>query len=71
MGVFRNGVIRRMFGLDRSEITVWWRKLHIEELHNLYFSPNFVKSVKRIRLTWAGIRLETHEKFMNNFTQKT
>jgi hypothetical protein len=37
--VFKNRVLRRIFGLKRDEI-IGWRKLHNEELHNLHFSPN-------------------------------
>jgi hypothetical protein len=33
-------VLRRIFGPERGEVTGGWRKLHDEELHNLYFSPN-------------------------------
>jgi hypothetical protein len=36
--VFENRVLRRIFGLKRDEVTGWWRKLHNEELHNLYSS---------------------------------
>jgi hypothetical protein len=31
-----------------------WRKLHIEELHNLYFSPNIIRMIKSRRMRWAG-----------------
>jgi hypothetical protein len=37
--VFENRVLRRIFGLKREEVTEEWRKLHIEELHDLYSSP--------------------------------
>jgi hypothetical protein len=37
--VFENGVLRRLFGPKRDEVTRGWRKLHNEELHNLYSSP--------------------------------
>jgi hypothetical protein len=36
-------VLRRIFGRKRDEVTGGWRKLHNEELHNLYFSPNIMK----------------------------
>jgi hypothetical protein len=41
--VFENRVLRRMFGSKRDEVTGEWRKLHNEELHDLYFSPNIVR----------------------------
>jgi len=40
--VFENRVLRRMFGLKRNEITGEWRKLHDEELNDLYCSPSIV-----------------------------
>jgi hypothetical protein len=40
--VFENRVLRRMFGLKRDELTEDWRKLHNEELHNLYSLPNII-----------------------------
>jgi hypothetical protein len=39
LGVFENRVLRRIFGLKRDDVIKGWRKLHSEELHNLYFSP--------------------------------
>ena len=39
--VFENRVVRRIFGPKRNEVTGEWRKLHNEELNNLYSSPNF------------------------------
>jgi hypothetical protein len=38
--VFKNRVLKRIFGLKRAEVTEGWRKLHNEELHNLYSSPS-------------------------------
>jgi hypothetical protein len=52
--VFENRVLRRIFGLKRDEITGDWRKLHNEELHNLYSSPNIIKMIKSMRMGWAG-----------------
>jgi hypothetical protein len=40
--VFENRVLSRIFGPERDEVTGYWRKLHNEELHNLYFSPNII-----------------------------
>jgi hypothetical protein len=39
LGVFGNRVLRRIFGPKRDELTGEWRKLHNEELHDLYSSP--------------------------------
>jgi len=51
--VFENGVLRRIFGLRRVEVTGEWRKLHNEELNDLYCSPNIVRLIKS-RMGWAG-----------------
>jgi hypothetical protein len=50
--VFENRALRRIFGPKRDEVTRSWRKLHNEELHKLYSSPNQNDPVRRIR--WAG-----------------
>jgi hypothetical protein len=52
--VFENRVLRRIFGPKRDEVTGEWRKLHIEELHNLYSSPDNIRQVKSRRMRWAG-----------------
>jgi hypothetical protein len=44
--VFENGVLRRIFGPKRDEVTGEWRKLHSEELHNLYSSPDIIRQIK-------------------------
>jgi hypothetical protein len=41
--VFENRVLRRIFGPKRDEVTGEWRKLHSEELHNLYSSPSIIR----------------------------
>jgi hypothetical protein len=51
--VFENRVLRRIFGPKRDEVTGEWRKLHNEELHILYSSPN-IRQIKLRRLGWAG-----------------
>jgi uncharacterized membrane protein len=48
--VFEKRVLRRIFGPKRDEVTGDWRKLHNEELHNLYFSPNTIKIMKSRRM---------------------
>jgi len=45
---------RRIFGLRRDEITGEWRRLHHEELNDLYSSPNIVRVIKSRRMRWAG-----------------
>jgi hypothetical protein len=44
--VFENRVLRRVFGPKRDEVTGGWRKLHNEELHNLYSSPSIIRMIK-------------------------
>jgi hypothetical protein len=48
-----NRVLRRIYGPKRDEITGEWRKLHNEELHNLYSSPDIIRQVKSRRMRWA------------------
>jgi hypothetical protein len=47
-------VLRRIFGSKRDEVTVDWRKLHNEDLHNLYSSPNIIRMINSRRMRWAG-----------------
>jgi hypothetical protein len=47
-------VLRRIFGPKRDEVTGGWRKLHNEELHNLYSSPSIIRMTKSRRMRWAG-----------------
>jgi hypothetical protein len=51
--VFENRVLRRVFGLKREEVVGDWRRLHNEELHNLYASPNIITVVKSKRKRWV------------------
>jgi hypothetical protein len=47
-------MLRKIFGPKRDEVTGEWRKLHNEELHDLYCSPTIVRVIKSRRLRWAG-----------------
>jgi hypothetical protein len=51
--VFENRMLRRIFGPKREEDGSW-RKLHNDELHSLYSSPNIVRVIKSRRMRWAG-----------------
>jgi hypothetical protein len=52
--VLENRVLRRIFGLESDEVTGEWRKLHNEELHDLYSSPSIIRIMKSKRKRWAG-----------------
>jgi hypothetical protein len=53
LGVFENRVLRRIYGPNMEEDGSW-RKLHNDELHSLYSSPNIVRVIKSRRMRWAG-----------------
>jgi hypothetical protein len=52
--VFENRLMRRIFCPKRDEVTGDWRKLHNEELHNWYSSPNIMRIIKPRRMRWRG-----------------
>ena len=52
--VFENRVLRTVFGPKRDEVTGEWRKLHNEDLKDLYSLPNIVRVVKSRRTRWVG-----------------
>ena len=52
--MFENGVLRRIFGPRRDEVTGKWSKLRIEELNDLYSSTNIIEVIKPRRMRWAG-----------------
>jgi hypothetical protein len=52
--VFENKVLRRIFGPKREEVTGELRKLHNEELRDLYSSPSIIRVINSWRMRWAG-----------------
>jgi hypothetical protein len=60
--VFENRVLRRIFGPKRDEMAGGWRKLHNEELRNLYSSPRIIRIIKSRRMIWAGHVARMREK---------
>jgi hypothetical protein len=52
--VIENRVLRRIFGPKGDEVKGEWRKLHNEELRDLYSSPSIIRIIKSRRMTWAG-----------------
>jgi hypothetical protein len=67
--VFENRVLRRIFEPKRDQVTGGWRKLHNEELHNLYSSPSIIRMIKpevkrplgRPRCRWVNIKMDLQE----------
>jgi hypothetical protein len=60
--VFENKVLRGIFGLNRDEVTGGWRKLHNEELHNLYSSPSIISVIKSRMMRWVRHVVRMREK---------
>jgi hypothetical protein len=52
--MFENRVPKRIFGPKRDEVIGGWRKLHNEELHNLYGLPSIIRIIKSRSMRWAG-----------------
>jgi len=53
--VFENRVLRRIFGDKREEVAGDWRRLHNEELRNLYASSNIIRVIKSRKMRWADM----------------
>jgi len=53
--VFEIGLLRKIFGPKKNEVTREWRKLHNEELNDIYSSPSIVRVIKSSRMRWAGM----------------
>ena len=52
--MFEKRVLRRIFGPKRDGVTGKWRKLHIDVLNDLYFSPNIIHVIKLRKIRWVG-----------------
>jgi hypothetical protein len=59
--VFEKWVLRRIFEPKREEVAGGWRRLHNEELHNLYASPNIIRVIKSRNVRWANHVARTGE----------
>ena len=67
--VFENRVLRRIFGPKRDEVTGEWRKLHNEELNDLYSSPNIVRVIKSRRMRCSAYGGE--QRCIHGFNEET
>jgi len=69
--VFENRMLRRIFGAERDKVTGEWRKLHNEELNDLYYSPTIVWVTKSRRMRWAGHVARMGERCIQGFVGET
>jgi hypothetical protein len=60
--VFEKRALKRKYGPKRDGVTGGWRKLHNEELHNIYSSPSIIRIIKSRRMRWAGHVARIREK---------
>jgi hypothetical protein len=54
LGVSENRLLRRVFEPKREKVAGGWKRLHNEELHNVYASPNIIRVSKSGRMRWSG-----------------
>jgi len=66
--VFENRALRRMFGPKRVEVTGEWRKLHKEELNDMYSSSYFIRAIKGRRMRWNGHVARRGERCVQGFS---
>ena len=69
--VFEKRVLWGIFGSKRGDVTGEWRKLHNEELNDLYCSPNAVRVIKSRRMRWAGHVARMGERCIQGFGEET
>ena len=69
--MFENRVLRRVFGTKRDEVTREWRKLHNEELNDLYCSHNIIRVIKSRRMRWAWHVAGREERCTQGFGRET
>jgi hypothetical protein len=64
--------VLRIYGPKKGEVTQAWRKIHTEELHNLYSLPNIIRVITARRMRWAGhvAHMGETKKSIQNFSQK-
>jgi len=66
--VFEGGVLKRVIGSEREQVTGDWRELHSEELHDLCCSPNIIRVTTCRRMRWAGHVERTEERINAHWT---
>ena len=69
--MFENRVLRGIFGSKRDEVRGEWRKLHDEELNDLYCSPNIVRVINSKRMRWVGHVARMGERSVQGFVGET